>query len=206
MEVKRHLPAYDWLLFIDVDTLVMNPDVRLENIVDVDESVHQVIAADHNGVNSGVWMVRNSPWMMWFLDELWAQEHLVRGPYLFHYEQRAFHHLFQTVPWARQASVRGRAPYARAGEVREHSKVVNQCVFNSLLPWYVRGDFVVHFAGLKGVWECAVFWHYFTLSQERPGMRVTNEQWAQEDGADNGRGRRGRMATLWRCLKFKTLF
>jgi hypothetical protein len=28
-------------------------------------------AADHNGVNSGVWLVRNSPWTMWFLDELW---------------------------------------------------------------------------------------------------------------------------------------
>ena len=50
----------------------MNPNIRLEDIAD--DSVDQIIGADHNGVNSGVWMVKNTPWMMWFLDELWAQD------------------------------------------------------------------------------------------------------------------------------------
>jgi hypothetical protein len=202
LEVKKHLPRYDWLLFIDVDTLIMNPSVRLEDIAD--ETVDQVIAADHNGVNSGVWLVRNSEWSMFFLDELWAQEHLVRGPYLFHYEQRAFHHLFQTTPWARQKSVKGKEPYAGAAAVRAHSKIVNQCVFNSLLPWYVSGDFVVHFAGLKGVWECLIFWHYFDLSQQMPGMHVSDKQWGAEIGGAGGG--RGKPAQLWRCMKFQTLF
>ena len=206
LEVRKHLPSYDWLLFIDVDTLVMNPNVRLEDIAD--DTVDQVIAADHNGINSGVWLVRNSEWTMWFLDELWAQEHLVKGSYLFHYEQRAFHHLFQTQPWAKQASVRGTKPYASAGQVRAHSKIVNQCVFNSMLPWYVSGDFVVHLAGLKGVWECVIFWHYFELSQEKVGMRVSDNEWEMEVGVDGGTWRPGRTkaSTLWRCMKFKTLF
>lgn len=200
LEVRKHLPNYDWLLFIDVDTLIMNPAVRLEDLAD--EKVDQVIAADHNGINSGVWLVKNSEWSMFFLDELWAQEHLVRGPYLFHYEQRAFHHLFQTEPWSKQGSVRGRQQYAGAAAVREHSKIVNQCVFNSLLPWYVSGDFVVHFAGLKGVWECLIFWHYFDVSQEMPGMRVTDEQWAAELGGKDW----GKPSQVWGCMKFKTLF
>ena len=200
LEVRKHLPNYDWLLFIDVDTLIMNPTVRLEDVAD--EKVDQVIAADHNGINSGVWLVKNSEWSMFFLDELWAQEHLVRGPYLFHYEQRAFHHLFQTEPWSKQGSVRGRQQYAGAAAVREHSKIVNQCVFNSLLPWYVSGDFVVHFAGLKGVWECLIFWHYFDVSQEMPGMRVTDEQWAAELGGKDW----GKPSQVWGCMKFKTLF
>ena len=59
LEVRKHLPRYDWLVFIDVDTLIMNPAVRLEDVAD--DSVDQVLAADHNGVNSGVWMVRNTP-------------------------------------------------------------------------------------------------------------------------------------------------
>lgn len=203
LEVRKHLPQYDWLMFIDVDTLIMNPEVRLEDIAD--DSVDQVIAADHNGVNSGVWLVRNTPWMMWFLDELWAQEQLVRGPYLFHYEQRAFHHLFRTEPWVKQASLWGSKPYGNSADVRAHSKIVNQCVFNTMLPWYVSGDFVVHLAGLKGVWECIIFWYYFDLSQERPGMRVTDAQWEQEIGHGGGRpGTKG--GTLWKCLKFKTLF
>jgi hypothetical protein len=38
----------------------------------------------------------------------------VKGNYLFHYEQRAFHHLFQTEPWSKQASVRFMEPYSGA--------------------------------------------------------------------------------------------
>ena len=200
LEVRKHLPRYDWLMFIDVDTLIMNPAVRLEDVAD--DSVDQVLAADHNGVNSGVWMVRNTPWSFTFLDELWAQDDLVKGPYLFHYEQRAFHRLFHTDPWSKQPSTKNAAPYAGAAEVRAHSKIVNQCVFNSLLPWYVSGDFVVHFAGLKGVWECFIFFSYFDASQEMPGMRVSDEQWARELG---GRSR-GRMSQTWQCMQFKTLF
>ena len=86
--------------------------------------------------------------------------------------------------------------------MRAHSKIVNQCVFNSLLPWYVSGDFVLHFAGLKGVWECVIFWHYFDLSQEQPGMLVTEEQWLAETGSV----KQGKASTLWKCMKFKTLF
>jgi len=200
LEVRKHLPRYDWLMFIDVDTLIMNPAVRLEDVAD--DSVDQVLAADHNGVNSGVWMVRNTPWSFTFLDELWAQDDLVKGPYLFHYEQRAFHRLFHTDPWSKQPSTKNAAPYAGAAEVRAHSKIVNQCVFNSLLPWYVSGDFVVHFAGLKGVWECFIFFSYFDASQEMPGMRVSDEQWARELG---GRSR-GRMSQTWQCMQLKTLF
>tara|TARA_B110000977_G_scaffold171728_2_gene223587 strand:+ start:19170 stop:20567 length:1398 start_codon:yes stop_codon:yes gene_type:complete len=200
LEVRKHLPRYDWLVFIDVDTLIMNPSVTLEQIAD--DTVDQVIAADHNGVNSGVWLVRNTPWSFYFLDELWAQDDLVKGNYLFHYEQRAFHRLFHTDPWSKQASVRGTAPYSGAAEVRQHSKIVNQCVFNSLLPWYVSGDFIVHFAGLKGVWECLIFFSYFDKSQETPGMRVSDKQWAEELGGEN----RGKASQMWQCMQFKTLF
>jgi hypothetical protein len=72
--------------------------------------------------------------------------------------------------------------------VRAHSKIVNQCVFNSLLPWYVGGDqvggdqvggdFVVHLAGLKGVWECLFFWYYFEVWRCRFRPRV-DRAWFQ---------------------------
>ena len=77
--MRKHLPRYDWVLFIDVDTLIMNPTVRLEEIAD--NTVDQVIGADHNGVNSGVWLVRNAPWSFFFLDELWAQVSISHPPH-----------------------------------------------------------------------------------------------------------------------------
>ena len=50
-----HLPRYDFLLYVDVDVVVMNPETCLEDIVDVDHD--QVLAADSNGVHCGVWLV-----------------------------------------------------------------------------------------------------------------------------------------------------
>jgi hypothetical protein len=201
LAVQRYLPRYNWLLFLDIDTLIMNPDIRLEDIADDDYD--QVIGADHNGINSGVWFIKNTRWMRWFLTELWAQEDLVRGNYVFHYEQRAFHHLFQTIVWSKNVGTR-KEPYDGAEDVRKRSKVVNQCVFNSLLPWYVNGDFVVHLAGMKGVAQCYLFWQYYEKAKkhlppvdphEIVGARLTEEML---EG--------GPRYEFRRCLSFPTLF
>lgn len=64
----------------------------------MDYRFDQMLAADHNGLNSGVWLVRATAFSRWFSRELWAQGHLVRMPFgrsVFHYEQRAFHFLYQ---------------------------------------------------------------------------------------------------------------
>ena len=201
LAVQRYLPRYKWLLFLDIDTLIMNPDIRLEDIAD--DNYDQVVGADHNGINSGVWFVKNTRWMRWFLTELWAQEDLVRGNYVFHYEQRAFHHLFQTEVWSNNVGT-SKKPYEGAEDVRKRSKVVNQCVFNSLLPWYVNGDFVVHFAGMKGVAQCYLFWQYYEKAKndlppvgphEIVGARLTEEML---EG--------GPRYEFKRCLSFPTLF
>ena len=119
LAVQKYLPRYKWLLFLDIDTLIMNPEIRLEDIAD--DNYEQVLGADHNGINSGVWFVKNTRWMRWFLTELWAQEELVRGNYVFHYEQRAFHHLFQTKVWSKNVGTRNE-PYNGAEDVRKRSK------------------------------------------------------------------------------------
>ncbi|OUS41709.1 hypothetical protein BE221DRAFT_143048 [Ostreococcus tauri] len=49
--MRKHLPRYDFLLYVDVDAVVMNFETGLEDIVDVDYD--QVLAADSNGVNCG---------------------------------------------------------------------------------------------------------------------------------------------------------
>ena len=86
LAMRKHLPRYDFLLYVDVDAVVINPETGLEDIVDFD--YYQVLAADSNGVHCGVWLVRNTPWTLWFLDELWARERV------FEDERRALHHLY----------------------------------------------------------------------------------------------------------------
>ena len=162
--MRKHLPRYDFLLYVDVDAVVMNPETGLEDIVDFDYD--QVLAADSNGVNCGVWLVRNTPWTLWFLDELWAQEHLVAPKntwnMLFKYEQRAFHHLYASTRWR---EVTKGPIYPNANTVRARTKIVHACAFNSQ-PWfYETGDFIMHLAGLKGTVKCVVFARYYARAR-----------------------------------------
>eukprot|EP00613_Pedinella_sp_CCMP2098_P041141 CAMPEP_0171801136 /NCGR_PEP_ID=MMETSP0991-20121206/72086_1 /TAXON_ID=483369 /ORGANISM="non described non described, Strain CCMP2098" /LENGTH=306 /DNA_ID=CAMNT_0012412761 /DNA_START=324 /DNA_END=1241 /DNA_ORIENTATION=- len=112
LALRRHLPRFDYLLFVDVDTLVMNPDITLDELVARGGSNSDLIfTEDWNGVNSGVFMVRNSTWTHWFLDEAWGppgseQEYMALHEksqhglkYPFEYEQRSLHYLLQTRVW-----------------------------------------------------------------------------------------------------------
>ena len=163
--MRKYLPDYDFLFYSDADTIIVNFETRLEEVVDY--NFDQVLAADRNGLNCGVWLIRNTPWSLWFLDEMWAQEQLVHPNTLrmmFKYEQRAFHYLYQSKVWRRV--VQGE-PYAKANTVRARTKVVNSCVFNSHPAFYEPGDFIVHLAGLKGVFKCVMFRHYYRDSIRR---------------------------------------
>ena len=109
----------------------MNPEIRLEDIAD--DNYEQVLGADHNGINSGRLVCQEYSMDAMVSHPNCETEELVRGNYVFHYEQRAFHHLFQTKVWSKNVGTRNE-PYNGAEDVRKRSKVVNQCVFNSLLP------------------------------------------------------------------------
>ena len=75
-----------------MDTVIVNFGVQLEDIVDYEYD--QILAADRNGLNCGVWMIRNTEWSLWFLDENVVPIATRRAPapvaMLFHFEQRAF--------------------------------------------------------------------------------------------------------------------
>lgn len=162
LAMRKYLPDYDFMLYVDVDTIIMNPEKKLEDIVDY--NYDQMLAADKNGLNCGVWMVRNTPWMLWFIDEMWAQDQLVAPKtwnMLFKYEQRAFHYLYQSKIW--RSKVKGDA-YPKANTVRARTKVLNACVFNSQPSFYVKGDLLVHLAGLKGTVKCMWFRYYYKQS------------------------------------------
>ena len=164
LAMRKYLPYYDFLFYVDVDTIIANVEVKLEDIVDY--GYDQILAADRNGLNCGVWLIRNTPWSLWFLDEMWSQEQFVHPStfVLFHYEQRAMHYLYQSKVW--RAAVRQESGgYQGANTIRARTKVVNSCVFNSLPAWYKKGDFIVHLAGLKGIAKCVAFRYYYGNTQ-----------------------------------------
>jgi hypothetical protein len=151
---------------MDMDAIIMNLDVTLEGIISLSQP-HQdfIMTTDWSGINTGIWLAKNTEFTKWFLSTAWNQKQLVPKysldgtPHPFEYEQRAFHFLLHTHAWYRRGlpSYRG-----NSSALRHHFKVLPQCALNSYVmhplelrgdrevSQYVPSDFLVHLAGKKG--------------------------------------------------------
>lgn len=157
--------SYDYLMYLDMDTLIMQPEIPLEKFIDASKRRFDVLlTSDSNGINAGVFIMRNSPWTLWFLREAWNQDQLVPAksptgvPYPFRWEQRAFHYMTNSEVWQESKL----PTYPTFMEIRSHFYILPQCSFNSYLlhpfDWhanrdssqYAPGDFLIHFAGKRG--------------------------------------------------------
>ena len=186
LEAGAHLVAW-----FDADALIMAPEMRLEAIYDAVShgGAAQVVASDHRGPNTGVWLMRSGPWSAAFLQRM--QElgdtyvSMRPGQSLFRYEQRAFHYLFQTAVW--RATMAGHV-YQDANGVRAGTVLVHPCVMNSLPSWYQPGEFVLHLAGVKGTARCLLFRQAYSRASAAAG-RVP------------GHGDVARGPSLWQCVQ-----
>lgn len=186
--IRAHLGRFDYVFFVDVDTLITNLAIGLEQLVRP-EGGDLILSEDWNGVNTGVFIIRNTPWSHWFLKEAWGgkgsvQEHMALHevsaegiPYPFEFEQRAVHYLLQTPKWRE----RGLPPYAKSASLWEHVELVPQCSINAymLFPrpfWNTRariaatwtpGYFIVHMAGHKGNNKLELFRYCANLAGSR---------------------------------------
>jgi len=152
LAMQRHLPRFNFLLFMDIDTLIMNDEVRLEELAQVNGNGEKdlIISEDWNGVNSGVFMLRNSTWSKWFLAEAFGSkgsepEYMATHErsregvkYPFEYEQRAIHYLLQTSVWksrglpAFEPSTTS-IPPPGASDPWDHLRLMPQCAMNSYM-------------------------------------------------------------------------
>jgi hypothetical protein len=136
------MKEYEWVLWADSDTLVLDPDVQLERfcdsncdlVVQYQEHWWELIGVEdgtaRSPMNSGVFLIRSSPWSLGFLREAYAQTQFVTAGETWDGigEQEAMNHLFRTKP-----------------EYREHIKYVHGLQTSPKL--FTPGDFIVHFYG-----------------------------------------------------------
>lgn len=133
--IQQVLPKYQWVFWTDADALIMNPNIRLEDLIDDTYSV--VITSDPWAcISCGHFFVKNTPWSYALLDTLYARtnciNHLV-------WEQQAFIETVQEDPMLMQ-----------------QIKVLPQRSMNAFPGGppgcaYQPGDFIVHFAGFRDV-------------------------------------------------------
>lgn len=185
---------YDYLFYQDMDTVIMNPDVTLESFIDASARQFDVlITEDMNGLNTGAFIMRNTPWTLWFLRTAWEQTQLVdrkstshtssgsgdnstTSPhYLFRWEQRAFHYLTNSIQWQEAKLPEYPGDYR---EIRRHFYTLPQCAFNSYIlhpldvravreeSQYVPGDFLIHFAGKAESYKRELMRYYLDQALE----------------------------------------
>lgn len=141
-------PKYEWIVWLDADTLIMNEDILIEDLID--EQMNFIISKDRNGINSGVFFIRNCEWSRCFLNEVYSRMDCMghRWP-----EQTAISRVLK-----------------ENIEYSSLAKIVPQRLFNSyptktshsLLETYQPGDFILHFASIHSPNNLAICFEKFS--------------------------------------------
>jgi predicted O-methyltransferase YrrM len=129
-------PSYKWIVWIDADTLVMNQGIPLEDFID--EKYNFIISKDLNGINAGIFFIKNCEWARSFLESVYARIDCI------------------SACWPEQQAI---ALQLENPSFSSLAKVVPQRLFNSyaeelyqgLTVSYQPGDFILHFASGIGV-------------------------------------------------------
>ncbi|RUS17692.1 galactosyl transferase GMA12/MNN10 family-domain-containing protein [Endogone sp. FLAS-F59071] len=137
--IEKMLPKYDWVLWMDMDAVVMNPEIKVEKLLEKFESIaggkedfkkkHLIVAKPRGDamINAGVFLIRNSEWSRTFMRAVnkataYYKERMA--------EQAAMWDLMRLKEWEAGALV----------------LLNDDHTFNTFPTKYIQGDFVVHYA------------------------------------------------------------
>jgi len=123
---------YDYVVWIDADTHIMNPNISLESfITSLSEDRDILIASDWDKINSGVMFIKNTEWSKKFFEVLYDQTDFLNHP---NWEQEAIIHMYNTNILDSKSHITKLHPS-------------QQTQFNSYYGMYHWGQFLIHLAG-----------------------------------------------------------
>lgn len=135
LAIQKHLADYDWIYWSDADSLIMNTDIKLESFIDDEHDMIISKECYYGYLNTGSFLIKNSPWSHELLRRIYAQEQFIFQTSF--WEQAALAHLLEVDK-----------------NLMPHLKVLHQRAINSNLEfttaedgWYQEGDFIIHFFG-----------------------------------------------------------
>jgi hypothetical protein len=68
--IKDVLPDCDWAVWIDVDLVLWNGEEAFENFLPKTRDAKVVIQENRDGINNGIFAVKNDPWSYAYLDRV----------------------------------------------------------------------------------------------------------------------------------------
>jgi ADP-heptose:LPS heptosyltransferase len=138
----RLMSDYTWIFFSDADALIMNPEIKLESLIDDDYDF--IVSEDNNGMNTGHFLIKSTEESWRFLRESWEREHLKDHGC---YEQAAMGewlraHVKSFEEFNKEGKHKGDKPPPSGDRLRV--KIIPQRSFNSYPDNYQPGDFIQH--------------------------------------------------------------
>jgi beta-1,4-mannosyl-glycoprotein beta-1,4-N-acetylglucosaminyltransferase len=136
--VQKYLSEYDFLVWMDADVLVTNPEIRIEVFIEMMKpDAFMFLGRDFQNLNTGVFVIRNCPMAHEFLSDVWN-----KTEYL--------HHI-----WWEQAAVidlwKNSEKYQPHISILEHRHMNIMNAFHHQVDpkvHWLPGDFCIHFAGI----------------------------------------------------------
>jgi len=122
---------YDWVFWVDGDTVLTNPNIKLETFLPLDNKIHYIAAADRHGLNAGVFLIRVCSWSLNFMMRSVA----------YHFYNKKL-----KVGFADQTSMNN---VLVTDKEDQHYVIVPQQWFNVYTNSKKPGNFIIHFAGRK---------------------------------------------------------
>jgi hypothetical protein len=117
----------DYVVWIDADAAIMNQDIRLDALIP--DKAQCVFTEELDGINAGVFIMRNTPFCKAILAAAWRLEQYTLHP---HWEQAAFRHLFME----------------EKTQFAANTEIIPKRYLNAFHPGdYVPGDFIAHMPG-----------------------------------------------------------
>jgi len=139
--IKRVLPEYEWVWWLDADAIITNQKKGIGRFLfqDADVVIGHQLETD-SFCNTGSFFVRNCPFSFWLLDEIWKRDDLANKAY---HEQTALSNLYES------GQCQNRVKLIPFKEINSFCDAyAERYGFSSKeeLQWHV-GDFVAHCCG-----------------------------------------------------------
>ena len=134
--ILRYIKFYDYIIWIDADTLIMNYEITITELIQKHMlGVYDImVAQDWKMINTGVIFIKNTNWSYGFLAELYANPgEFSTSP---NYEQNTFIDFYES----------------NTMQSKDHIHVLPlyfQNEINSYYFTYYYGNFILHFCGCK---------------------------------------------------------
>ena len=141
--IQKYLSEYEFILWIDGDVMIMNFERKIEEFINLlPKEKFLLIGRDFQGLNGGIFLIRNCEKAHAFLADVWKRDDMSHK--LFH-EQTAMDDLIKTT-------------YKGCARIipHEHISIFNAYDYrmDERVCWK-PGDFCIHFAGIKNPQDLA---------------------------------------------------